>query len=318
MSKITKALEKAARERLKRQQDQATITPKFVSIPLVASADHAVPVGHVEIDPHIVAATDPQSPIAEQYRILKTNIQSLRLRAGSRVIVVTSALHGEGKSVTALNLALTLARQEQMRVVLVDADLRRGSVRQWLGLTKHQAGLSTVLLRGGELNGTLLRLQEPALAVLPSGPMPENPAELLESSSMKRLLATLKLQFDVIIVDAPPVLPVADPGILAAQADGVLLVVRAGKTQRKTVAQAQALLSQMKANVLGCVLTHVEYYLPGYYRYQQQYRYGVKAAQDDAKVANGRSAEAVTRVLGDGATDPSTRAEHGSELPPIA
>ncbi len=93
---------------------------------------------------------------------------------------------------------------------------------------------------------------------------------------MKRLLATLKTQFDVIIVDAPPVLPVADPGILAAQADGILLVVRAGRTQRKTVLQAQALLKQMKANVLGCVLTHVEYYLPGYYRYYHQYRYGTK------------------------------------------
>ena len=91
---------------------------------------------------------------------------------------------------------------------------------------------------------------------------------------MKRVLATLKSQFDVVIVDAPPVLPVTDPSILAAQADGVLLVVRAGKTQRKTVAQAQALLNQTKANLLGCVLTHVEYYMPGYYRYYHEYQYG--------------------------------------------
>jgi Mrp family chromosome partitioning ATPase len=103
---------------------------------------------------------------------------------------------------------------------------------------------------------------------------------------MKRLLATLRSQFDLIIIDAPPALPVADPGILAAQADGVLLVVRAGKTQRKTVLQAQELLKKMKANILGCVLTHVEFYMSGYHRYYQ-YRY-----EAEAKTTNGTSAAA--------------------------
>ena len=285
MSKITKALEKAARERLQRRQEQVTVTAKaatialapFPHLPEIATA------GSIQVDPHIVSAVDPKSPIAEQYRILRTNLQSLRMRPGTRTIVVTSAVHGEGKSVTAINLALTLARQENLRVVLVDGDLRKGSIRTWLGLPETEEGLSTVLGRSGELNGSLLKLQDPPLAVLPSGPHPDDPSELLESSHMKRLLATLKTQFDVIVIDAPPVLPVADPGILAAQADGVLLVVRAGKTQRKTVTQAQALLAQMKATVLGCVLTHVEYYLPGYYRYYHEYRYGA------TKESNGKS-----------------------------
>jgi receptor protein-tyrosine kinase len=243
----------------------------------------AISAGPVRIDPHIIAATASKSPIAEQYRILKTNLQSLRLRPGSKVIVVTSAVHGEGKSVTSINLAMTLARQESLKVALIDADLRKGSIQRWLGLGAHSDGLASVLGRGGDVNGSLVRLKEPPLTVLPCGPHPEHPAELLESSAMKRLLAVLKTQFDIVIIDAPPVLPVADPGILAGQADGVLLVVRAGKTQRKTVAQAHALLKQMKANVLGSVLTHVEYYLPGYYRYYHQYRYTAKNKKEAAK-----------------------------------
>ena len=287
MSKITKALEKAARERLQRMQPQPTTKAQAVEVPVTTASrlgELASP-GRIHVDPHVVAATDPSSPIAEQYRILRTNLQSLKLRQGPKTFVITSAVHGEGKSITAVNLALTLSRQERLNVVLVDGDLRKGSVCNWLGIANRTDGLSSTLLRGGELNGSLIRLQEPPLAVLPSGSHPEHPAELLESSSMRRLLDSLKTQFDVIIIDAPPVLPVADPGILATQADGVLLVVRAGKTQRKTVTQAQALLAQMKVNVLGCVLTHVEYYLPGYYRYYHAYRYGASKEGNGNKTA---------------------------------
>lgn len=292
MSKITKALEKAARERLHRLQEHASVKSEAVEIPLEVPSrvGEIASAGRVQIDPHIVAAADSSSPIAEQYRILRTNLQSLRVRPGSRTIVISSSVHGEGKSVTSINLALTLARQENLRVVLVDADLRKGSIHKWLGLGECPEGLSTALLRGGELNGSVVRLKDPALAILPCGDYPEHPAELLESSSMKKVLASLREQFDVIIIDAPPVLPVADPGIVAAQADGVLLVVRAGKTQRKTVLQAHSLLKQMKVNILGSVLTHMEYYLPGYYRYYHQYRYG--KASDKLGVttdANGRN-----------------------------
>lgn len=287
MSKITKALEKAARERLQRLQQHASVKSQPVEIPIEPTArlGAIAPAGRVQIDPHIVAAADSSSPIAEQYRILRTNLQSLRLRPGPKTIVITSAVHGEGKSVTSINLALTLARQENLRVVLVDADMRKGSIHKWLGLGEFEEGLSSTLLRGGELNGSVVRLKEPPLTVLPCGSYPEHPAELLESSSMKKVLASLREQFDVIVIDAPPVLPVADPGILAALADGVLLVVRAGKTQRKTVLQAQNLLKQMKANILGSVLTHMEYYLPGYYRYYHQYRYGVVKEEQNGKTA---------------------------------
>lgn len=279
MSKITKALEKAARERLSRSHEQPTVTAHPTTIAIATSGlEDIASAGSIQIDPHIVGATDPSSPIAEQYRILRTNLQSLRLKQGPKVIVITSAVHGEGKSVTSINLALTLARQQGLRVVLIDGDLRKGSIHKWLGLTESPEGLSSVLTRGGKLNGELVRLNDPPLAILPSGSIPDHPSELLEGSSMKQVMTALKSQFDFIIIDSPPILPVADPGILAACADGVLMVVRAGKTQRKTVTQAQNLLKQMKASMLGCVLTHVEYYLPGYYRYYQ-YRYGAKEQQ---------------------------------------
>ena len=298
MSKITQALEKAARERLLHTQAHATTTAQAVLIPIEPVSrlgelgDIAV-AGRIKVDPHIVAATDAQSPISEQYRILRTNLQSMRLAGGSPVIVVTSAVHGEGKSVTAVNLALTMARQEKLRVVLVDGDLRKSAVHRWLGLGEPAEGLSTALARGGELNGSLVRLQHPPLAVLPAGPHPEDPAELLGSSSMKRVLAALKRQFDLIIIDAPPTMLVTDPAILASQADGTLLVVRAGKTQRKTVARAHELLTRMNAKVVGCVLTHVEYYLPGYFRHYYAYRYGdKKEATSDKGQATSKSDKA--------------------------
>lgn len=288
MSKITQALEKAARERLQRTQAQPTVpsaAPVVVPVAARTRLGAISSAGAVQIDPHIVSAGDPESPIAEQYRILRTNLQSLRLRTGPKVLVITSAVNDEGKSVTAANLALTLSRQENLRVVLVDADMRKSSIPKWLGLTDRTIGLSTALRNGGELDGSLVSLESPKLTILPAGPRPDHPAELLESVGMKRLLATLKTQFDVVIVDAPPVLPVADPGILAAQADGVLLVVRAGRTQRRTVRQAQELLRKMKANVLGVVLTHLEYYLPGYYRYYHYYRYGKAAEESNGEEA---------------------------------
>lgn len=293
MSKITRALEKAARERLQRAGEQATTTAGALVVPVLPVTE-ALPdrlgqiafAGQVQIDPHIVSATDPQSPIAEQYRMLRTNFQSLRTKPAAKVIVVTSALHGEGKSVTAINLALSMARQEKLKVVLVDADMRRGSVPKWLGLGPRLEGLSTVLGREGELDGSLVQLQQPALTILPAGPHPDHPAELLESVALKRVLATLRTQFDFVVIDAPPVLPVADAGILAAQADGVLLVIRAGKTQRRMALQAHEHVKKMQARLLGCVLTHMEYYLPGRAKYYQYQR-------DGASGGNGKTASRV-------------------------
>lgn len=288
MSKITQALEKAARERLTRLEEKPTApsSPVAVSMTTQATAGIAdIPsVGQVKVDPHLVSITDTKSPIAEQYRMLKANFQSHRTRAHAKIIVVTSAMNEEGKSVTSLNLALTLARDEQLKVVLVDADMRKSSVNRWLGLDVSRQGLSTALQNGGQINGLLMKLQSPVLNILPAGPVPDNPAELLESGSMRRVLGSLKAQFDIVIIDAPPVLAVADPGIIAAQADGTVLVVRAGRTQRRVVLQAQTRLQQMKAEIIGCVLTYAED-IPGYSKYYRYYHHE-KMRQHESSVVS--------------------------------
>jgi Mrp family chromosome partitioning ATPase len=201
MSKITQALEKAARERLQAQREPAIVPSTPVTVP-IAPVIPATPfvesrireiaeAGEIQVDPHIVSAADSTSAVAEQYRILKFNLQALEWRLGPKTIVVTSALNGEGKSVTAINLALTLARQEHLRVLLLDADLRRSSMNRWLGLPEQAKGVSTALHQGGVVDGSLVRLQTPSLTILPAGPSVEHPTELLASSSMKRLLASL-------------------------------------------------------------------------------------------------------------------------------
>ena len=273
MSKITKALEKAARDRSRRQQEHATIQAKTTEIRVAAPSGLTTrPVTQLRIDPHLVAASDPQSPISEQYRILRTNLQSMKRLSETRSVLVTSSVHGEGKSVTSINLALTMAQQEGMRVILIDGDLRRPTVHQWLGLSNEQ-GLSNALTQGARLEDLVVTLESPTLSILPAGPMPKHPAELLDSAAMKRLMERLRTEYDLLVVDSPPALPVADPGILARYVDGVLFVVRSGKTQQRTVLQAFSLLKQAKVKMLRSVLTHVEHYIPGYYRYYHYYRY---------------------------------------------
>ena len=289
MSKITKALEKAARDRRRAKEEHATVSANAAEAALLpAGLEPVREAGPIRIDPHIVAASDPQSPIAEQYRILRTNLQSIKKFPDVRTLLVTSSVRGEGKTVTAINLALTLAQQEGARVLLIDADLRRGMLPRWLGF-EAQRGLSTALSNGLALDDLIVRLQKPALSILPAGPAPEHPAELLGSQNMKRLIERVRAEYDLIVIDSPPVLPVADPGILGQLVDGVLFVIRSGRTQQRVVLQAHASLMQAKVRVLGSVLTHVEHYIPGYYRYYHYYRYGEKQG-------NGRSATNASRL----------------------
>lgn len=273
MSKITQALEKAARERLLRRKEHATAPDRTVTVQLTSSTSaHAATVHEAQVDPHIITVTNTKSPITEQYRMLKANLQSLRGHGGeAKALAITSALHGEGKSVTTLNLALTLARDEELKVLLIDADMRKSTVNRWLGLEDAAEGLSTVLARGGLVDGSLFRLTQLGLTILPAGPVPEDPVALLESAALRKLLAGLRNQFDVILIDTPPVLSVADPVILASQVDGTIFVMRAGKTQRKTILHAVDKLQQMKAGIIGSILTHVAYYQPGYYHYYREY-----------------------------------------------
>ena len=203
------------------------------------------------LDPRLVAALAPQSLAAEQYRSLRTRIKRAENGRAVRAIVITSPNKGDGKSLTAGNLAITMAQEFQQRVLLVDADLRRPAVHRLFSVPDGP-GLSDVLMGAADLDDALVHLPAHHLTVLPAGAPPGHPAELLGSASMRRVLDTLRTRFDRILIDMPPVAPLADLHIVAPMADGVLMIVRAGVTPKPAIEQALAGLDMSK--VLGLVL----------------------------------------------------------------
>jgi capsular exopolysaccharide synthesis family protein len=206
---------------------------------------------HVRVDSRLVAAIAPQSLAAEQYRLLRTRVTRAENGRPCRTIIITSPNKGDGKSLTAANLALTIAQDPQQRVLLFDADLRRPSIHQLFGISETP-GLSDVLMGGATLDEALVMVPEHRLTVLPSGLVPTQPAELLGSQGMRRVLDTLRTRFDRILIDMPPVAPLADVAIASTMADGVLMIVRAGVTPKPAIERALAGIDGAK--VLGLVL----------------------------------------------------------------
>jgi capsular exopolysaccharide synthesis family protein len=205
----------------------------------------------VALDQHLVAALAPHSLAAEQYRSLRTRIKQAENGRAIRAIAVTSPAKGDGKSLTAANLALTMAQEFQQRVLLVDADLRRPAVHHLFGISATP-GLVDVLVGAADVNQALVSLPEYHVTVLPAGTPPTHPAELLGTSSMRRVLDTLRSGFDRILIDLPPVAPLADVHIVTPLIDGVLMIVRAGITPKPAIEQALSGLDGSK--VLGLVL----------------------------------------------------------------
>ncbi|PFG33187.1 polysaccharide biosynthesis tyrosine autokinase [Sanguibacter antarcticus] len=200
----------------------------------------------------LIVQTHPHSQRAEAFRRLRTNLQFLDVDGRPGTIVVTSSLPGEGKSTTAINLAMTLA-DAGSRVVLVDADLRRPSVARYMGL-EGNVGLTTVLIGRATVAEVVQPWGDGNLHVLPSGQVPPNPSELLGSTSMSTLLDSLAAEYDVVLVDAPPLLPVTDAAILSRLAGGALVVVGADTLDRHQLAESMASLENVGARVLGLVL----------------------------------------------------------------
>jgi len=260
MGKITNALKKATEERLSRLDRIARIKEEERVV--------IKKMGESAIDSRIISYFDTKSPITEQYKILRTNLLSLQTSKPPRSVVITSAIHSEGKSITALNLAVTMAQGvNKPKILLIDGDLRRGRLGKYLGV-KQDVGLTEILEGKAKLQDAIFKIDIDNLAFIATGAYPTNPVELLGSDSMKRFHANLKTEFDFILIDAPPIIPVTDPGTLGAMADGVLMVVQAGRTQRGIVDHATELLNQAHAKLLGFVLTNIEYHLPEYiYRY---------------------------------------------------
>lgn len=195
----------------------------------------------------------PLSPKrAEAFRHLRTSLQFANVDEAPRSIVVTSALSAEGKTSVACNLSISLA-QAGTRVLLIEADLRRPSAANYLGL-EGAVGLTSVLTGQVALHQAIQSWQGSSLSVLTSGAPPPNPSELLGSKAMSDLLTALEDEFDLLILDAPPLLPVTDAAVLAAQATGVVLVIRQRKTRRAAVKQAMEILHYLGAPIYGAVL----------------------------------------------------------------
>lgn len=198
---------------------------------------------------------DPKSPMAEAFRVLRTNIQFAAVDRPLRAITITSPGPGEGKSTTLANLGVALA-QSGARTILVDGDMRRPTLHKFFRLGRGQ-GLSTVLAGRAEAEGALQETGIEGLRLLTAGPSPPNPAEMLGSSALAGLLDRLKAAADYVLIDAPPVVAVSDASLLAAKADGVLLAVRLGATARPMAVQAKEQLEAAKVNLLGMILTNV-------------------------------------------------------------
>ena len=203
-----------------------------------------------------------------------------------KTVLVTSGQPGEGKTTTVVNTAISLA-QLGASVLIIDCDLRKPSTHKIFGVDSGK-GLSTYLSRDIEIDGMIHKLQIPNLSLLPCGPIPPNPAELISSERMKDLLKTLSERYDHILIDSPPLIHVTDPVILSSLVDGVILVVHGGKSSRAVAQRARQELASVGAKVFGVVLNNVDMRREGYdeYYYQRYYtNYGHEGA--DANAAKG-------------------------------
>jgi succinoglycan biosynthesis transport protein ExoP len=221
-----------------------------------------------------VTQVRPQSQMAESYRALRTSLLLSNLGAPPKVIMVTSARPQEGKTTTSINTAIVLA-QKGVRVLLIDADLRRPSIHKTLGMGPR-SGLSNVLTGSATLEQTVATSPIlPNLFIMPAGTPPPNPAELLASSNMRDLLEELREQFDHIVIDTPPTLSVTDAVVLSPRADATILVIRSGQTTKQALRRARDILTQVNAHIAGVLLNAVDLTSPDYYYYYEyQGKYG--------------------------------------------
>lgn len=219
----------------------------------------------------LVTISNPRSPISEAYRSLRTNLEFSSLDRPLKTMVVTSAGPEEGKSTTLANLAVTLAQAEK-KVILVDCDLRRPSQHEIFEVGNSLGLTSMVVDEEAFKNPPLQETPVPNLKLLPSGPLPPNPSELLGSRRMEEIIATLRERADLVLFDAPPIIAVTDAAVLASKVDGVLLVIKAGTTKRDHAQRAKALLEKVNARLVGAVLNNVRMDISLHRYYAEQKR----------------------------------------------
>lgn len=256
-----------------------TLDTRIRSMRDVEAITDAPILGGIAFDPQantrpLIVHADPRSPRAESFRSLRTNLQFLDIGRTDRCFVITSAIQTEGKSTTAANLAIALA-DAHSRVLIVDADLRRPRLATYLGI-EGAMGLTDLLIGKAEPDDVIQPWGNKSLFVLPAGANPPNPSELLGSEAMIKLIEEFNSQFDVVIFDSPPLLPVTDAAILARVAGGTLVVCAAGRTQKNQLRSALSALKAVDAPISGLVLTMLPTKGPnasGYGRYGYGYGY---------------------------------------------
>lgn len=269
--------------------------------------------GAIAFDPNaskqpLIVHDRPRAARAEAFRQLRTNLQFVEPDTPLRSFVITSSVPNEGKSTLACNLALTLA-QAGVRVCLVEGDLRRPRIADYLGLV-GAVGVTDVVIGKVTLNDALQPWGDGTITVLASGPLPPNPSELLSSRGMRRLLADLEGRFEVVIVDAPPLLPVTDAAILATITNGAVLTVRSRSTRKEQLRRATDALHAVDATILGSVLNMVPRRGPdayGGYGYGYGYGYGAYDSDKNKPQLSHEDALLVTHGAPPAAPAPSLR-----------
>jgi succinoglycan biosynthesis transport protein ExoP len=248
--------------KIRGEQDVRTVTER--SILGVVPFDSGAP-SHP-----VVMHDDPLGARSEAVRRLRTNLQFVDVASARGALVITSSVPGEGKSTTAINLAVSMADAGK-RVLLVDADLRRPSVAEYLGL-EGAVGLTTVLIGRADLADVVQSWQETTVDVLPSGQIPPNPSELLGSAAMESLLAQFTSTYDVVVLDSPPLLPVTDAAVLSKLAGSVLVVVGADRIHKPQLRESLETLETVGSNIVGLVLNKIARNDTSSYQYYGAYR----------------------------------------------
>ncbi len=236
----------------------------------------------------------PKSPISEAYRTFRTNLQYTKLDRDLKALLVTSPGPGEGKSTSVSNLAITMA-QMGSRVLLIDSDLRR-PVLHSIFKVDRRVGLSNVLVGRATIEEAVQKTDIENLFVMPCGTLPPNPSELLASNAMTRTLEEMKARYDMVLFDSPPIIAVTDAAVLSSRLDGVILVVKAGQTDREAAYRAYSLLKNVNARILGALLNgvQIESMYGSYYYYYHYYYYGKDGDKKRKGKSKGRSTVAAS------------------------
>jgi tyrosine-protein kinase Etk/Wzc len=246
--------------------------PVLGSIPLITPRQAIKPGNNANgpamlIESRLITHLQPNSPVSESYRTLRTNIQYSNVDKPSKTILVTSPGPGEGKSTSVANLAITFA-QMGARALLIDTDLRRPVLHGLFGFRRNE-GLTNVLVGALPIQAAIRQTKIKNLYLLPSGTIPKNPSEFLASKTMQRLIKKISARFDIVLLDSPPVIAVTDSAVLASHLDGVILVIRSEKTDRDGLLRSVTLMKNVNAKILGVLVNGLDIH----HRYGSYYKY---------------------------------------------